>query len=105
MNGEKVNITSPTAANRLGIGMVHQHFMLVEAFTVTENIILGSEPTHGGILDRKKAKKRLKKCLNTGWINPNAYIRDISVGMQQRVEILKTLYRGNVLILTNQPQY
>ena len=69
MNGEKVNITSPTAANRLGIGMVHQHFMLVEAFTVTENIILGSEPTHGGILDRKKRKKRLKKCLsNTGWM-------------------------------------
>lgn len=49
--------------------MVHQHFMLVEAFTVTENIILGSEPTHGGILDRKKRKKRLKKCLsNTGWM-------------------------------------
>ena len=61
MNGEKVNITSPTAANRLGIGMVHQHFMLVEAFTVTENIILGSEPTHGGILDRKKAKKEIEE--------------------------------------------
>lgn len=103
MNGEKVNITSPTAANRLGIGMVHQHFMLVEAFTVTENIILGSEPTHGGILDRKKAKKEIEEVSKQYGldVNPNAYIRDISVGMQQRVEILKTLYRGaNVLILS-----
>ena len=81
--------------------------MLVEAFTVTENIILGSEPTHGGILDRKSEKEIEEVSKQYGLdVNPNAYIRDISVGMQQRVEILKTLYRGaNVLILTNQPQY
>ena len=69
--------------------------MLVEAFTVTENIILGSEPTHGGILDRKKRKEIEEVSKQYGLdVNPNAYIRDISVGMQQRVEILKTLYRG-----------
>ena len=105
MNGEKVNITSPTAANRLGIGMVHQHFMLVEAFTVTENIILGSEPTHGGILDRKKAKKEIEEVSKQYGldVNPNAYIRDISVGMQQRVEILKTLYRGANVLIFDEP--
>ena len=63
MNGEKVNITSPTAANKLGIGMVHQHFMLVDAFTVTENIILGSEPHHLGVRSQK-ARKEIKKFLN-----------------------------------------
>ena len=84
--------------------MVHQHFMLVEAFTVTENIILGSEPTHGGILDRKKRKKIEEVSKQYGLdVNPNAYIRDISVGMQQRVEILKTLYRGANVLIFDEP--
>lgn len=105
MNGAKVNISSPTAANRLGIGMVHQHFMLVEAFTVTENIILGSEPTNGGILNRRKAKQEIEKVSKQYGLDvkPNAYIRDISVGMQQRVEILKTLYRGANVLIFDEP--
>ena len=105
MNGEKVNITSPTAANKLGIGMVHQHFMLVDAFTVTENIILGSEPHHLGVLDRKKARKEIKKVSEQYGlsVDPDAYVRDISVGMEQRVEILKTLYRGADVLIFDEP--
>ena len=102
LNGEVVQITSPTTANKLGIGMVHQHFMLVDAFTVTENIMLGSEISHLGVLDRKKAKEEIVKISEQYGlqVDPDAYVRDISVGMQQRVEILKTLYRGaDVLIL------
>lgn len=105
MNGEKVAITSPTAANRLGIGMVHQHFMLVDAFTVTENIILGSEPSKFGILDRKKAREeitRVSELYNLS-VDPDAYVRDISVGMEQRVEILKTLYRGANVLIFDEP--
>ncbi len=64
MRGKEVQITSPTKANQLGIGMVHQHFMLVDAFTVTENIVLGSEPSRAGMLDHKKARKEIKKFLN-----------------------------------------
>lgn len=105
IKGEKVNITGPTAANRLGIGMVHQHFMLVEAFTVTENIILGSELTHAGILDQRAAEKEIEKVSKQYGldVNPKAYIRDISVGMQQRVEILKTLYRGADILIFDEP--
>lgn len=105
INGEVVKITSPTKANQLGIGMVHQHFMLVDAFTVTENIILGNEPNHLGVLDRKKAKEEIKKVSEQYGlsVNPDAYIRDISVGMQQRVEILKTLYRGADILIFDEP--
>lgn len=105
LNGAKVEIGGPTAANRLGIGMVHQHFMLVDAFTVTENIVLGSEPTHGGVLDHKKAVSEIKKVSEQYGlsVNPDAYIRDISVGMQQRVEILKTLYRGADVLIFDEP--
>lgn len=105
MNGEKVNITSPTAANKLGIGMVHQHFMLVDAFTVTENIILGSEPNKLGVLDHKKARKEIKRVSEQYGlsVDPDAYVRDISVGMEQRVEILKTLYRGADVLIFDEP--
>lgn len=105
LNGEKVSISGPTAANRLGIGMVHQHFMLIDAFTVTENIVLGSEPTHAGVLDRKKAALEIEKVSKQYGldVDPNAYIRDISVGMQQRVEILKTLYRGADILIFDEP--
>ncbi|MFV0558681.1 MAG: ABC transporter ATP-binding protein [Enterococcus sp.] len=105
MNGQPVEITSPTAANRLGIGMVHQHFMLVDAFTVTENIILGSEPSKFGFIDRKKAKKEIQKVSEQYGlaVDPDAYVRDISVGMQQRVEILKTLYRGADVLIFDEP--
>lgn len=105
MNGQKVEISSPTKANQLGIGMVHQHFMLVDAFTVTENIILGSEPSHQGILDKKKAVAEIDKVSKQYGmaVDPKAYIRDISVGMQQRVEILKTLYRGADVLIFDEP--
>jgi ABC-type uncharacterized transport system ATPase subunit len=105
LRGEKVQITSPTKANQLGIGMVHQHFMLVDAFTVTENIILGSEPSKAGVIDRKKAREEIRKVSEQYGlsVNPDAYIRDISVGMEQRVEILKTLYRGAEVLIFDEP--
>lgn len=105
LNGEVVQITSPTIANRLGIGMVHQHFMLVDAFTVTENIMLGSEINRFGVLDRKKAKEEIVKISEQYGlqVDPDAYVRDISVGMQQRVEILKTLYRGADVLIFDEP--
>jgi ABC-type uncharacterized transport system ATPase subunit len=105
LRGEKVEITSPTKANQLGIGMVHQHFMLVDAFTVTENIILGSEPSKAGVIDRKKAREEIQKVSEQYGlsVNPDAYIRDISVGMEQRVEILKTLYRGAEVLIFDEP--
>lgn len=105
MNGSKVSINSPTTANRLGIGMVHQHFMLIDAFTVTENIILGSEPTTVGVLNQKKAVSEIERVSKQYGlsVNPHAYIRDISVGAQQRVEILKTLYRGADILIFDEP--
>lgn len=105
MDGQKVDISSPTKANQLGIGMVHQHFMLVDAFTVTENIILGSEPKKNGMLDQKKAKAEIVRLSEEYGlkVDPDAYIRDISVGMQQRVEILKTLYRGANVLIFDEP--
>lgn len=105
VRGESVKITDPNKANDLGIGMVHQHFMLVENFTVTENIILGSEPTKGGVVNIKDAAKRieeLSKRYNLD-VDPHAKIEDISVGMQQRVEILKTLYRGAEILIFDEP--
>lgn len=105
MNGQKVTITSPTKANQLGIGMVHQHFMLADAFTVTENIILGNEPSHMGRIDRRAARKEIVEVSERYGlkVDPDAYVRDISVGMQQRVEILKTLYRGADILIFDEP--
>ncbi|MBD8031816.1 ABC transporter ATP-binding protein [Solibacillus merdavium] len=105
VRGESVKITDPNKANDLGIGMVHQHFMLVENFTVTENIILGSEPTKLGAINIKDAAKdiaALSKKYNLD-VDPYAKIEDISVGMQQRVEILKTLYRGAEILIFDEP--
>lgn len=105
INGEPVKIDNPTVANQLGIGMVHQHFMLVDAFTVTENIILGNEPSHLGVIDRKKAEKEIKALSDKYGlaVDPTAKVRDISVGMQQRAEILKTLYRGANILIFDEP--
>jgi len=105
MDGQPVTIANPTDAKRLGIGMVHQHFMLVDAFTVTENIILGDEPTKSGFLDKKKSVEDLKRISEQYGmeVNPDALISDISVGMQQRVEILKTLYRGANILIFDEP--
>jgi simple sugar transport system ATP-binding protein len=105
VNGEEVKITDPKVANKYGIGMVHQHFMLVEDFTVTENIILGSEPTTSGMISTKAAAKKVKELSELYGLNvdPFAKIEDISVGMQQRVEILKTLYRGADILIFDEP--
>lgn len=105
VNGTKVNVTDPNVATRLGIGMVHQHFMLVDNYTVTENIILGSEPTKNGKINIKKAEKEVKALSDQYGlrVDPSAKIRDISVGMQQRVEILKTLYRGANVLIFDEP--
>lgn len=105
VRGEKVNITDPNVANDVGIGMVHQHFMLVENFSVTENIILGSEPTKYGVTNKKDAAKKVQALSEQYGLNvdPYAIIEDISVGMQQRVEILKTLYRGAEILIFDEP--
>lgn len=105
VHGKKVNIENPNIANELGIGMVHQHFMLVEKFTVTENIILGLEPKSGITIDRATARKKVMEISEQYGlrIDPDAKIEDISVGMQQRVEILKTLYRGADILIFDEP--
>ena len=96
-NGEVVKINNPNDANNLGIGMVHQHFKLVECFSVLDNIILGVEDTKGGMLQRAKARQKVVDLSEKYGlqVNPDAIIEDISVGMQQRTEILKMLYRDN----------
>ena len=105
VKGKLENIDSPSKAANLGIGMVHQHFMLVDAFTVTENIILGNEVTKGINLDLKTAKKKILELSERYGLSvePDALIRDISVGQQQRVEILKTLYRGADILIFDEP--
>lgn len=105
VNGQVVNLDSPSKAASLGIGMVHQHFMLVEAFTVAENIILGSELTKNGVLDIAGDSKEIK-ALSERYglaVDPSAKVADISVGAQQRVEILKTLYRGADILIFDEP--
>ena len=105
VKGKTVKVTDPNVANDLGIGMVHQHFMLVENFTVTENIILGNELTKAGIVNIKDAAKKIQKLSEMYGldVDPNEKIEDISVGMQQRVEILKTLYRGADILIFDEP--
>ncbi|RLQ95683.1 ABC transporter ATP-binding protein [Falsibacillus albus] len=100
-----VKITNPNIANDLGIGMVHQHFMLVDTFTVTENIVLGKEPKALGKIDIKKAEKEVREISEKYGlaVDPQAKISEISVGMQQRVEILKTLYRGAEILIFDEP--
>ncbi|WP_124057463.1 ABC transporter ATP-binding protein [Vaginisenegalia massiliensis] len=105
MNGQEVHIDSPTKADQLGIGMVHQHFMLIQDFTVVENIILGTEPLKGMTIDRDQARQAildLSKKYGLS-VNPDAKVESISVGMQQRVEILKTLYRGAEVLIFDEP--
>ena len=105
IKGNKVKIANPNDAISLGIGMVHQHFKLVHNFTVAENIILGKETKKGVLLDIGKARNDVKKLADKyGFnINPDDLIEDITVGQQQKVEILKTLYRGaEILVLDEQ---
>ena len=104
-DGEVVRIKNPNDANSLNIGMVHQHFKLVEVFTVLENIILGVEPNKFGFLEKKEARKKVVSLSERYGlkIDPDALIEDISVGMQQRVEILKMLYRDNDILIFDEP--
>jgi len=104
-NGEIVHITGPNDAKKLGIGMVHQHFKLVHNFTVLENIILGAETVKHGMLKLDSARSQVME-LSKHYkldINPDALVSDITVGMQQRVEILKMLYRENEILIFDEP--
>ena len=104
-DGKEVQIKDPNDANDLGIGMVHQHFKLVECFTVLDNIILGVEPTKHGFLQKQEAREKVM-ALSERYglsVNPDALIEDITVGMQQRTEILKMLYRDNEILIFDEP--
>lgn len=105
IRGKKVKINNPKAASQLGIGMVHQHFMLISDFTVTENLILGMEPSKYGFLNKQKAIKEIERISKRYklHVDPYAKIENITVGMQQRVEILKVLYRGAEVIIFDEP--
>lgn len=104
-NGEIVKINNPNDANALNIGMVHQHFKLVEVFTVLDNIILGVEPNQMGFLKKAEARQKVIELSEKYGlkVDPDARIEDISVGMQQRVEILKMLYRDNEILIFDEP--
>ena len=104
-NGQVVKINNPNDATALGIGMVHQHFKLVEVFNVLDNIILGAEPNKAGFLTKKEARDKVV-ALSEKYglmVDPDAIIEDITVGMQQRVEILKMLYRDNEILIFDEP--
>lgn len=106
VRGKEVKISSPNVATELKIGMVHQHFKLVECFTVTENIILGNEPkTKWGTVDIKNAEKKVKELSERYglMVDPKSKISEITVGMQQRVEILKMLYRNSDILIFDEP--
>ncbi len=105
LRGKEVTISGPRMANELGIGMVHQHFMLVHNFTVLQNIILGVETTSRGFLKLDKAREKVVELSKQYGLNvdPDALISDITVGMQQRVEILKMLYRENEILIFDEP--
>ena len=104
-DGQKVEINDPNDATALGIGMVHQHFKLVDVFTVLDNIILGAESTTLGFLQKKEARRKVTELSEKYglMVDPDAKIEDITVGMQQRVEILKMLYRDNEVLIFDEP--
>ncbi len=104
-NGQEVKINDPNDATALGIGMVHQHFKLIDVFTVLDNIILGAETTKAGFLQKKEARKKVE-ALSERYglkVDLDAKVEDITVGMQQRVEILKMLYRDNEILIFDEP--
>jgi simple sugar transport system ATP-binding protein len=106
VNGKKITINSPTDAIKTGIGMVHQHFMLIPVFTVTENVMLGSEPVKAGdFLDRPKTAARIHEISKQYKleVDPDDYVKDIPVGVQQRVEIIKLLYREAEILIFDEP--
>ena len=104
-NGKTISISNPNDSNEYGIGMVHQHFKLVHNFTVLENIILGVESTKNGVLKMDEARKKIVALSEKYhlFVEPDALVEDITVGMQQRVEILKMLYRENEILIFDEP--
>jgi simple sugar transport system ATP-binding protein len=105
VHGQPVVLDSPRRAIELGIGMVHQHFMLIPVFSVTENVILGMEPAQGGRLELKQARTRIRALASQYGlaVDPDAEVGTLSVGEQQRVEILKVLYRGAEVLILDEP--
>ena len=105
LDGKEVSIKNPSVATSLGIGMVHQHFKLVQNYTVTENIVLGMEPTKRKLLDLKSARAKVARLSEQYGlsVDPDALVEDITVGQQQRVEILKTLFRNANTIIFDEP--
>jgi len=106
VKGQRIDVSSPRDAIAQGIGMVHQHFMLVPVFTVTENVMLGDETIRSGVfLDRKTPAERIREISDeySLEVDPNAYIRDLPVGVQQRVEIIKILYREADILILDEP--
>jgi general nucleoside transport system ATP-binding protein len=105
LNGKRVVFSSAREAIRAGIGMVHQHFMLIPVMTVAENIVLGIEPRDGLLLDERGAERRVRELSEQFGlaVEPTAFVRDITVGQEQRVEILKALYRGADLLILDEP--
>jgi simple sugar transport system ATP-binding protein len=105
VRGERADVDSPSRAIELGIGMVHQHFMLVPVMTVTENIVLGGEPRKGALLDLREGSRRVRELSERYGlaVDPDAVVEDITVGAQQRVEILKTLYRDARILVLDEP--
>ena len=104
-DGKEVRINDPNDATALHIGMVHQHFKLIDVFTVLDNIILGAEDTKLGFLQKKEARKKVEELSNRYGlkVDLDAKVEDITVGMQQRVEILKMLYRDNEVLIFDEP--
>ena len=106
VEGKKIVVNSPTDAIRAGIGMVHQHFMLIPVFTITENVMLGEEEIkYGDFLDRPKTARKILDISEKYKlaVNPDDYVRDLPVGVQQRVEIIKLLYREAEILIFDEP--
>ena len=105
LDGEPVRVDSPRRAIGLGIGMVHQHFMLVPVMTVAENLVLGSEPHRGPLLDYESAAARTRELSERFGlaVDPEALVEDLGVGSQQRVEILRALFRGAKVLVLDEP--
>src|SRR5262249_43673969 len=105
INGVPVSFSSPADAIKAGIGMVHQHFMLADNLTVLENMVLGAEPAHGILLDKKSARERIMKISDAYGLDlePDVLVEELGVGDRQRVEICKVLFRGAKILILDEP--
>jgi general nucleoside transport system ATP-binding protein len=105
VDGREVSFTSPSDAIEAGVGMVHQHFMLADNLTVLENVVLGSEPRRGGMLDHAEARRRIEEISNSYGLDvePDSLVEELGVGDRQRIEILKVLYRGAKILILDEP--